>query len=203
MVYPYQRWYEIALSGDTIGVLAKRGRIKIIRTLRAYPERDFTVNELARTAGVPTMTTWRAVSDLKKTGFVKTRRVGNALTVKLTEDRESLRVLRLVPDTDPQRGAARVFAEVLAGQGWACECRLFGSISRGEHNPGEEVDVAVVFDDSLISEQDARARAAELADKVRAETNIPVVPLCVSAKDMARKGGIAAELRDREIIWRR
>lgn len=191
------------LSGDTISILAKRGRIGIIRTLRAYPDRDFTVNELARTAGVPTMTTWRAVSDLKKARFVKTRRVGNALTVRLTDDREVLKVLRLVPDTDPQLGAAKAFADMLAGQGWARECRLFGSISRREHNPGEEVDVAVVYDDSMISEQEAREKAAEIAEKVKSETNVPIIPLCVAARDMARKGGIAAELREREIVWQR
>lgn len=193
----------IMLSAVIIGILAKRGRIQLLRTLRAYPDRDFTVNELARTAGLAPMTAWRAVADLKRAEFVKTRRVGNALIVRITEDREAMRILRLVPETDPQRAAAKAFADMLGSLDWARECRLFGSISRGEHAPGDEVDVAVVYDDSLVSEQEARAKTADFAEKVRIETNVPVMPLCVPSKEMARRGGIAAELRDKEVIWRR
>ncbi len=96
------------LSAELITTLAKKGRIDIIRTLKAFPGRDFTINELAKVSKVPTMTAWRAVKDLKKAGLARTRRFGNAISVSITEDREKLRSLRLVPDTDPQRSAARL-----------------------------------------------------------------------------------------------
>lgn len=191
------------LSSETIRILARRGRIELLRTLRAYPDRDFTVNELARLSGIAPMTTWRAVAELKKAGFVRTRRIGNAIIVRITEDRDALRILRLVPETDPQRSAAKAFAQVLRELPWSRECRLFGSVSRGEHAPGDEVDVAVVYDDSMVSELEARKTASEIAQKIKAETNVTIVPLCVAGRDMARKGGIAAELRDKEIVWQR
>lgn len=191
------------LSAELISVLAKRGRIDIIRTLKAFPGRDFTINELARVSKVPTMTVWRSVRDLKGIGLVRTRKFGNSTSVALTEDRDKLRSLRLVPDTDPQRTAARVFAMRLSENIWTSEFRLFGSIGRGEHSPGDEVDVAVVYDDGHISEGDAKSEAARVADEVRAETNVAIVPLCIAQREMARKGGLAAELRDREVIWRR
>jgi predicted nucleotidyltransferase len=191
------------LSGELIGILARKGRIDIIRTLKAFPDRDFTINELARISKIPAMTTWRSVKDLKKAGMVKTRRFGNAIGVSITEDREKLRVLKLVPETDPQRSAARLFATRLSQRAWTSEFRLFGSIGRGEHSPGEEVDVAVVYDDDQISEADAKSEASFAADEVKSETNVTIMPLCIAKKDMARKGGLAAELRDREVIWRR
>lgn len=191
------------LSSETIRILARRGRIELLRTLRAYPDRDFTVNELARFSGIAPMTTWRAVAELKRAGFVRTRRVGNAMIVRITEDRDALRILRLVPEADPQRSAAKAFAELLRELPWPRECRLFGSISRGEHAPGDEVDVAVVYDDSMVSELEARKTTSEIAQRVKADTNVTIVPLCVAARDMARKGGIAAELRDKEIVWQR
>lgn len=103
----------MTISVELIGILAKRGRIEMIRTLKAFPDKDFTINELARTAGVPTMTAWRATKELKKVGFVKTRKVGNATSVCITDDHEKLRTLRLVPETDPQRAAAILFAKKL------------------------------------------------------------------------------------------
>jgi predicted nucleotidyltransferase len=191
------------ISAELIGILAKKGRIELIRTLRAFPERHFTINELAKTSGIPTMTAWRATNDLKKAGFVKTRKVGNAISVAITDDRDKLRTFRLVPETDPQRSAAFIFAKRLAQNDWVEECRLFGSIGRGEHAPGEDVDVAVVFSEGAIDAERAREQAVSLAAQVKTETNISVIPLCISSKEMARRGGLATELRDKEVILRR
>ena len=189
------------ISHETLQVLAKKGRIEIIRTLKAFPDNDFSINELARVAKVPTMTVWRGVNELKAAGFIKTRRIGNSVSVRISDDREKLRILRLIPETDPQRAAAGRYAEMLGKNHWLKECRLFGSIGRGEHTPGEEVDVAVIFDDATINEADAKAVALAIAEAIKAETNVGIAPLFVPSRDMSRKGGLASELRDKEVIW--
>lgn len=191
------------ISAELIGILAKKGRIELIRTLKAFPDRDFTINELAKVSGVPTMTTWRAVKELKKSGFLRTRKVGNAVSVAITDDREKLRTIRLVPETDPQRSAAILFARRLGQSEWVDECRLFGNIGRGEHTPGDDVDVAVIYSDEVISADQAKEKASEFAAQIKSETNVSIVPLCISSKDMSRRGGLATELRDKEIIFRR
>jgi len=191
------------ISREILNILAKRGRVEIIRTLKSYPGRDFTINELARTARIPTMTTWRTVKDLKRSALIRARKVGNSVIVSMTEDREKLRMLRLIPDTDPQRVAATNFSKMLAEHDWVSECRLFGSIGRGEYSPGDEVDVAVVYREDRIREEEARAKAREIAETLKQETNITVVPMCVPSKEMSRKGGLAAELRDKEVVFRR
>jgi len=191
------------ISREVLKVLAKKGRIEVIRALKAFPDNDFSINELARSSKVPVMTAWRAVKDLKGTGFVRTRKVGNSISVRLTEDRDRLRLLRMIPETDPQRAAAEQFSRTLGANDWLVECRLFGSIGRGEHAPGEEVDVAVVYDDAAISEPDARAAASNAAERIRIETNISIAPLVVAKRDMTKKGGLASELRDKEVVWSR
>jgi len=191
------------ISHETLQVLAKKGRIEIIRTLKAFPDYDFSINELAKVAKVPTMTAWRGVNELKAAGFIKTRRIGNSVSVRISDDREKLRILRLIPETDPQRAAAEGYARMLGKNLWLKECRLFGSIGRGEHAPGEEVDVAVIFDDTTITEADAKAVALAIAEAIKAETNVAIAPLFVPSRDMSRKGGLASELRDKEVIWPR
>jgi predicted nucleotidyltransferase/predicted transcriptional regulator len=191
------------ISAELIGILAKKGRIDIIRTLKAFPERDFTINELAKASNIPTMTTWRAVKELKKAGLIKTRKVGNAISVAFTDDRDRIRTIRLVPETDPQRSAALAFAKRLGFFDWVEECRLFGNIGRGEHAPGDDVDVAVVFSRDAIDEEQARKLTSSIAAELKLETNVSIVPLCISSKEMARRGGLAAELRDKEVILRK
>ena len=191
------------ISRELLQILAGKGRVEIIRTLRAFPDTDFSVNEIARASGIPPMTAWRGVNELRSAGLVKTKKVGNATSVRLTEDRDKLRILRLIPDTDPQRVAARLFSEKLSVNSWLRECRLFGSIGRGEHSPGEEVDLAVIYDDTVVPESSAKAAAADIARQIKEETNVAIAPLFVPHRDMAKKGGLAAELRDKETIWQR
>lgn len=191
------------IDQELLAVLARRGRIELIRTLKSFHDRDFTINELSRVSGIPTMTTWRAVNEFKALGIVKVRKVGNARAVKITRDQGKLRILRLIGDTDPQKAAAKEFASGVSELGWGVQCRLFGPIGRGEHLPGEEVDIAVVFDDQAVSEHEAKAAALAIASEIRKETNVTIAPLCISVRDMGRKGGIAGELRDKEIIWSR
>lgn len=191
------------ISRELLQILAKKGRVEIIRTLKAFPENDFSINELSRVAKVPTMTVWRGVRELKAAGMVRTRKVGNSIGVRISDDREKLRMLRLIPDTDPQRSAAKRYADILGRNRWLRECRLFGSIGRGEHSPGEEVDVAVIYDETSVAEADAKEAPAAVASQVRSETNVTIAPLCVPHKEMTRKGGLAAELRDKETVWSR
>ncbi len=191
------------ISRELLTVLARSGRIEIIRTLKSFPERDFTVNELARTAGIPVMTTSRAVQELKRTGMVRTRKIGNSLAVRLVDDREKLKILRMIAGTDPQRNAAGLYSRRLGENAWLVECRLFGTIGRGDHVPGEEVDIAVIYDSGGVDEEEVKATSGRVAEQVHAETNIKVVPLCVSDKDMGRRGGLAVELREKEVVWRR
>jgi len=189
------------INREVLLVLAKKGRVEIIRTLKAFPDKDFSINELARAAKVPTMTVWRGVRELKTAGFIKTRKVGNSTSVRISEDREKLRTLRLIPETDPQRAAAELYASTLGRHEWLKECRLFGSIGRGEHSPGEEVDVAVIFDETTITEIAAKAAACEVAEAIKAETNVAIAPLFVSNREMTKRGGLGSELRDKEVIW--
>jgi len=194
---------KAVINQEMLAVLARRGRIELIRTLKSFHDRDFTINELSRVSGIPTMTTWRAVNEFKAMGIVKVRKVGNAKAVKITRDQGKLRLLRLIEDTDPQKAAAKEFASGVSELEWGVQCRLFGSIGRGEHLPGDEVDIAVVFDDQKISEYEAKATSQAIASEIRRETNVTIVPLCLSVRDMGKKGGLAAELRDKEIIWSR
>jgi len=191
------------LTRELLKVLAAKGRVEILRTLRAFPDEEFTVNGIARAAKVPVMTAWRATKDLKAVGLVRTKKVGNATVVSLTGDAERLRVLRVLPETDPHKDAARMFAREVSSHPWAEECRLFGTIARGEHMPGEEVDVAVIYDGEEAEEGTVRANVEGVAESVRTETNVTIAPLCIEKKEMGRRGGLAAELRDKEVLWRR
>jgi len=192
-----------ALTRDLLKVLASRGRVEILRTLRAFPEDEFTVNGIARAAGVPVMTAWRATKDLKAVGLIRTRRIGNATVVSLTSDVDRLRVLRVLPEADPHKDAARMFVDQVSGEPWAEECRLFGTVARGEHLPGEEVDVAVVYDGTVANEEAVRGRVQAVSRTVLARTNVAIAPLCIEKREMGRRGGLAAELRDKEVLWRK
>jgi ribonuclease PH len=76
-------------------------------------------------------------------------------------------------------------------------------MARGDHSPGEEVDIAVIYDDASTSEAQVKAAAVQTATSLKEKTNISVVPFCISRSEMGRRGGLGSELRDKETIWKR
>jgi len=166
-----------------LDVLGKKGRARMLDVLKRYPRRDFSINELAKEAGMPVMSCWRAVKDFEAVGLVVVRSIGKASAVRLNEGSEiaksALSALDL-DEKDPYRTAARAFSKMLARYPWVERCILFGSVSRGTHKPGSDVDIAVVYDEKKIEKKNADLKVAEAVAKTGDSYGIRIVSLVLS-----------------------
>jgi len=188
---------------EQISALARRGRIDIIRTLRQYPDRNFSINELAKVSRIPVMTCWRAVRELTGIGLLKVRKIANSSIVSLNITPELMRLLRQISDSDPHRYAALMFARQIGRLPGIVEARLFGRVAKGDHTPESEADIAVIFEHIKISQEDASAHADRIAKEVESLTGTRISPHLVRKDHLDQGRGFAAELRDKESLWRR
>jgi len=186
-----------------ISALARRGRIDIIRTLRQNPNSKLSINDLSRISRVPIMTCWRAVKELERLKILDIERVANSSIVTLSMSGELMRFLRQIPDSDPHRYAAIQFSHRMEDIPGISQTRLFGKVAKGDHAADSEADIAVVYDHIMISSEDATAHIARIADDIEATTGTRVVPHLVRMDHLEQARGFAAELRDKEIIWKR
>lgn len=186
-----------------ISALARSGRIDIIRTLKQYPERHFSINELARTSRIPVMTCWRAVKELQEQGLVDIEEISNSKIISLISTPDLNRLLRQIPDSDPHRYAGMQFSKNLQNVPGILEARLFGRVAKGDHTPDSEVDIAVVYDDITISREDVAAHIDRIAKEIQMLTGVDISPHLIRKDHLDQGRGFAAELRDKETIWKR
>lgn len=186
-----------------ISALARRGRIDIIRTLRQNPNRKLSINDLSRASRVPIMTCWRATKELEQLELLEIERVANSSIVTLRMTGDLMRFLRQIPDSDPHRYAAIQFSQRMEEVPGISQTRLFGKVAKGDHAADSEADIAVVYDHMMISSEDATAHIARIAHEIESTTGTRVVPHLVRMDHLEQGRGFAAELRDKEILWKR
>lgn len=164
-----------------MNALLQAGRIPILLALReGRPRRS--INELARNAGVPVATCWRAVQDLKHLGLVLIEKHGNVSLVSLNPSSPAVPRLLALQIPDPHRMAFESFERRLLRRLPKLRVRLFGSVARGQHSPESDVDVLVEYQGAGYPRRLVERAAFDCVEEVTDEFLIAVVPMIV-AKD--------------------
>jgi predicted nucleotidyltransferase len=174
-----------------LSALVKKGRIKIIEVLGKYPSRDFSINELARESKVPVMSCWRAVKEFESLGIVTIRSVGNVSAIRFRPESDSAKsaiCIVLADRLDPYRESALEFARELSEVPGIMRCILFGSVLKGTHKPGSDVDVAVVYDVKKIEKETFDLKIAEGIAEIEEKCGTRIVALPIEKSETAKPG---------------
>ncbi|MDI6708897.1 MAG: nucleotidyltransferase domain-containing protein [Candidatus Thermoplasmatota archaeon] len=194
------RYKAHALRSPVLDVLGRKSAREIIYIFQKYPRREFTINELAREAKVPVMSCWRAVKDLERLGVVTTRKIGKSTAVTLNSD--SIILKSLTKLVDPYWKAAEDFAKSVAKIKGVKFCYLFGSVAKGAHKPGSDVDVAVIYDNSILSEKALDNATTEIMSELLEKMRMKVIPLWLTTKEFEKgKKPIIKEIKEGIRLW--
>jgi len=64
---------------EAIQLIKYSGSRQMLERLLKFPERQFTINELARESGVPFASAWRLVRRWEPAGIIETGKVGRSV----------------------------------------------------------------------------------------------------------------------------
>jgi predicted nucleotidyltransferase len=130
---------------EALHLIKYSGSRAMLQTLLKFPNRQFTINELAREAGVPFASAWRLVRRWEPAGLIETGRVGKSVTVRLHKSGYLDSVVSLLnTSASPQAFTARALKMALALEKKVKEAYLFGSVARGEETPSSDIDIALL-----------------------------------------------------------
>ncbi len=130
---------------EALELVKYRGSRRMLETLLKFPDRQFTISELAREAGVPFASAWRLVKKWGPAGIVDTGRVGKSVTVKLRGSGYVKRVASILDaSVSPQAFAASALCRVLSRDARVKQAFLFGSVAGGSERLESDVDVALL-----------------------------------------------------------
>ena len=142
--------YWISDCVEALQLIKYSGSRQVLETLLKFPNRLFSINELAKQAGVPFASTWRLVQKWEPAGLIETGRVGKSVTVRLRKSEYADSVLSLLDaSVSPQAFTGRVVKELLAKEKGVKKAYLFGSVARGEEVLASDVDLALLVEKSF------------------------------------------------------
>jgi predicted nucleotidyltransferase len=130
---------------EAIQLIKYKGARKLLETLVKFPNRQFTVNELAKEAEVPFASTWRLVKKWEPAGIIETERIGVSITVQLRRSEYTDSILSLLKiSMSPQAFTVHVLKQLLAKESKVKEAYLFGSVAKGKEKITSDIDIALL-----------------------------------------------------------
>ncbi|MFH1107152.1 MAG: nucleotidyltransferase domain-containing protein [Candidatus Micrarchaeota archaeon] len=130
---------------EALQLVKYRGSRRMLETLLKYPDRQFTINELAKEAGVPFASAWRLVKKWEPAGIIGTGRVGKSVTVKLRKSDYLDSIASILKiSMSPQAFTAKALKDMLSKNNGVKEAFLFGSVASGKETSASDIDVAIL-----------------------------------------------------------
>jgi len=120
-------------------------KIKVLRTLWRYKEKEFTIRELAKFLGVSHTGVKKALDDLDRANVIRIRTLGRSNAFKLNANSFGASVIEKVFDMEAV--ALSELRDVM--RRWlesplVISAALFGSVVEGRETPRSDIDVLVV-----------------------------------------------------------
>ena len=130
---------------EAFELLTYKGAKWLFETLRKYPRRQFTINELAKTAGIPFTTTWKLVQKFERAQIVNVTLVGKSRAVTYANSPFSQLVAKMLAlSKSPQMLSIPELKRALKSKEGVAEAYLFGSVASKKEKLDSDVDVALL-----------------------------------------------------------
>lgn len=86
-------------KSSLLGIVAKKSKTQIFNILYRNPDKEFSVNELARESKIPVMSCWRAIKEFENLDIIKVKTVGNAFAIVLNKESKTTEYMRSLIET--------------------------------------------------------------------------------------------------------
>lgn len=130
---------------ETIELLARSGSRELFSTLQKFPKRDFSISELARTAGVPFASAWRIIRLWERAGVIETGKLGRSVVVRYHDSPYARSLAQILgASSSPQAFTVARLKRMLKRMKGVKGAYLFGSVARGEEKLSSDIDLAVL-----------------------------------------------------------
>jgi predicted nucleotidyltransferase len=126
-------------------LLGSRVKIKVLRTLWKYEEKEFTIRELAKFLGISHTGIKKVLDELEKTNVVKVRTLGKSHAFRLNVGSYAAGIVKGVFDMEGKvLSELREMLKKRLESPWVTSAALFGSIAEERETPRSDIDLFIV-----------------------------------------------------------
>ena len=163
-------------------MLDSKSKVRILRLLFRFPERDFTEREIAKMIKMSPNTVNLALNDLRKTNVFLYKRIGRTHSYRCDPDSV---LFPLLEGLFKQERQMREDLITLLKEGLECvgTCILFGSFAREEEGFDSDLDILIV----AKNKEKAKAISEHLAEYLSLRFSITLAPMIFSPGELKEK----------------
>jgi len=165
-------------------LLGSKVKVKVLRTLWRYREKEFTIRELAKFLGISHTGIKKVVDELEKTNVLRVRTIGRSYAFRLNMNSYAAGIVEKTFEMEREalselRDAIRKKLESRL----IVSAALYGSVVAGEETPRSDIDLLIVTNHRDKVEE----IVAELQDDVSARFGNSISVYYVSEEEMRKK----------------
>ena len=179
-------------------MLDSKSKVRILRLLFRFPEREFTEREIARMIKMSPNTVNLALNNLRKTNVFVYKRLGRTHSYRCDADSVLFPLFKMLFGQERQMRdeLLTLLKKELEGVG---TCILFGSFARYEEKFDSDLDILIVTD----SKEKAQGKIESLAQELLLRYSITLMPMLLSYREFTekrQKGFVKEALSEGKII---
>lgn len=163
-------------------MLDSRSKVRILRLMFKFPEREFTEREIAKMIGMSPNTVNLAMHELRKTNVFLYKRIGRTHAYRCNPNSVLFPLLGELFGEEKQmrEDLLALLKESLKGIG---TCILFGSFARKEESFDSDLDLLVVTE----KKEEAKTKMHHLAEELLRRFSITLAPMLFSVEEFGKK----------------
>jgi predicted nucleotidyltransferase len=165
-------------------LLGSKVRVKVLRTLERYREKEFTIRELAKFLGVSHTGIKKVVDELEKTNVLRVRTVGRSCAFRLNMNSYAANVVGKT--FEMERGALSELRDVIGEKlksRFVASAALYGSVVEGKETSRSDIDVLIV----TSQREKVEEIVAELQKDVSERFGNSISAYYISEEDLRKK----------------
>ena len=161
---------------EAFELLKYKGARRLFETLIRFRGRQFTINELAKTAALPFTTTWKILKKFEIAGIIETTLIGRSRIISYKENEFSKLLKEILKlSKSPQRLSLKELKRILRKKKQIKEAYLFGSVAIGKERLESDIDIGLL----LRKHFDLHTLLSEMHEKY----SVTIIPLTFDDKD--------------------
>lgn len=164
-------------------IMGSKSKVRILRTLAYSPNREFTVQEVARETGLSLGTAHPALADLVGARAVLQRKAGRSLEYRINASHLLYSKLQDLFERELHAHAdvAEEFARRM-GKSGVKSVILFGSVARGEYKTVGDIDILIVTRDGNLPDG-----TKEISQELLDTHDTIISPLVISSGEVQKR----------------
>jgi len=165
-------------------LLGSRVKVKVLRTLWRYREKEFTIRELAKFLGVSHTGIKKVVDELEKTNVLRLRTVGRSCAFRLNMNSYAANIVGRT--FEMESGVLSELRDVIREKlksRFVTSAALYGSVVEGKETSRSDIDLLIITDQREKVEE----IVAELQNDVSERFGNSISAYYISEEDLRKK----------------